>query len=236
MSAIKSFFEEERARKQRIQVRRVKQVILEEVYIVDQAKLDAAHATLMNWIVYYPEDLLYYYNTLDQEEYEYVLTKKSEFPLDVQHVLWGLPPCTRIATRVALKRFDIPTQVHMERTAMQNVRIDEGITKTVLNHELPERPPNSVDEMLADLRTSLVAREEELQQIMNAPTKKYVVPSMRQQTILADPAVQALKLYIETLKNEIVDYETYTTKLNNGWRELKQFELRCKVVKEMYTV
>jgi len=236
MSAIQTFFNDERARTQRIRARRVHHDVPDVVELVDQAKLDTAYATLKNWIVYSPEDLLYYCDTLDQDEYQYILDKKNDFPLDVQTVLWGLPPCEPIGSMLSVRWTDLTNARYTNMLAVKQAQVNERVNAQLKESTIPPRPHSDIDDKLCSLRAELAAKEAQLQQLMTGPTKKYVVPSIRTQTVLADPAVQAMKAVLSATKNEISCYEKYVANADNGWADCKQFELRRAIIEEMYAV
>jgi len=233
MSAIKKFFQEERERKERIrQMRKEKMQPIEPVYVVDQAKLDNAYNDIMNWNMNYPEDLMWYYESLDQEEYEYILQKKSDFPADVQQALWGLP-VFKLGGSSKLKVVDFTDEMYLSEKAKEQQEFNKRVETEMANRTIPPRPMDNLDESLAKFRARLKDEEEKLEALMKGPTKKYVAPSMRKQVMLADPEVQNMQAKIERTKNEISVYEKYIVDAENGWKRLKQLELRNQVSKEM---
>lgn len=238
MSAIKKFFEDERARKVRIrEIRKAKlKEIQETVYVVDQAKLDKAYSTLMNWTIYFPEDLLMYFEQLDQEEYEYVLGKKADFPKEVQYVLWGPPPVPRVGCASKLKVVPFTDTMYTDMKISEqkafNKKVDDELKKQII----PSRPHDSLDGSLENLRKQLKTQEEHLETLMKAPTKKYVAPSMRKQMMLADPEVKEMQKKIEKTKNEISTYETYVSEADDDWAKLKRLEIREVIAQAMLAV
>lgn len=236
MSAIKRFFEEERSRKERIRekIRRARR-IQQEVYVVDQSKLDRAYKTLLNWKLYFVEDLLAYYNELDQEEYEYILEKKDEFPKHIQDILWTPIPI-RAGLKSKLKQVDMTDKMYSDAKFLEQTNFEKKIAEELAKREIPIRPANQLDTDLDEHRKKLKDQEDQLEKLMKAPTKKYVAPSMRKQAMLSDPAVQNMQKQIEKTKNEILVCEKYVADANNGWTESKRFEFRQKIVQEMYAV
>jgi hypothetical protein len=233
MSAIKKFFDEDRARKQRIrEMRKAKVQPVEPVYVVDQAKLDRAYNDIMNWNMNYPEDLMWYYESLDQEEYEYILQRSAEFPPDVQQTLWGLP-VFKIGWSSKLKVVDFTDKMYLSEKAKEQQEFEQRVEAEMAKRPIPPRPSDVLDESLAEFRAQLKDQEEQLEKLMKGPTKKYVAPSMRKQTMLADPEVQKMQAKIDKTKNEICVYEKYIVEADNGWKRLKQLELRDQVSKEM---
>ena len=236
MSAVKKFFDEERARKQRVHtMRKAKMQPAEPVYVVDQAKLDNAYNDIMNWNMNYPEDLMWYYESLDQEEYEYVLQRSTEFPLDVQQTLWGLP-VFKLGGSSKLKVVDFTDKMYLSEKAKEQQEFEQRVETEMAKRVVPPRPMDDLDESLTRLRTRLKDEEEQLEKLTKGPTKKYVAPSMRKQVMLADPEVQNMQAKIEKTKNEISVYEKYIVDAENGWKRLKQLELRDQVSKEMLTM
>lgn len=237
MSAIKKFFDEERARKIRIQeMKKIKQTKVEVVPEVDQAKLDEAYTTVMNWKIYYPEDLVYYFYSLDREEYEYILERKAEFPSDVQTVLWGPPPVSRLGEFLKMKVADFTDAMYVDMKAKEQQAFDKEVEEQLKQRTIPTRPEDTFDSTLERLRTDLKSQEEELEKLMKGPTKRYVAPSMRKQVMLADPAVQEMQAKIEKTKNEISIYEKYIVDADDGWKRLKQLEFRDQIIQEMLAV
>lgn len=235
MSAIKKFFEEERARKNRIREAKMKQCIpKEEVYIVDQEKLDEAYQTLKNWKIYYEQDLFDYYTGLDQEEYEYIMKKKDDFPLEVRELLWGPTPLYDSKHFIKLKCVDLSDRMYQDAKMQEQLEFETKVQEKLAQCKIPVRPTNYFDESLNSLQQKLKNQEEQLETLMKAPTKRYVPPSMRKQVMLSDPAVQDMAKKIETTKNEIAVCEKYVVDSNNGWRDLKQLEFREDIIKEMF--
>lgn len=236
MSAIKKFFDEERARKQRMKEMRIaKAKSVEPIYVVDQAKLDKAYSDIMHWNMNYPEELLWYYEGLDQEEYEYILRKSTEFPPDVQLLLWDLP-IFKIGESAKIKVADLTDKMYVDMKADEHRAFDQKVNAEVAKLSIPARPSDELDTSLATLRTRLMMEEEQLDKLMKAPTKKYVAPSMRKQVMLSDPDVQRMQAQIEKTKNEISLYEGYIINADNDWKRLKQLEFRDQVIQEMLAV
>jgi hypothetical protein len=236
MSAVKKFFDEERARKQRVrEMRKAKVQPIEPVYLVDQAKLDRAYNDIMNWNMNYPEDLMWYYESLDQEEYEYIMQRSAQFPPDVQQTLWGLP-ILKFGGSSKLKVVDFTDKMYLDEKAKEQQKFEQRVESEMATRTIPSRPLDDLDESLEKLRTRLKNEEEQLEKLMKGPTKKYVPPSMKKQVMLADPEVQKMQATIEKTKNEISIYEKYIVDADNGWKRLKQLELRDQVIKEMLSV
>ena len=120
--------------------------------------------------------------------------------------------------------------------AAKQVRINEIVNAKLKDCEIPPRPQSDIDDKLCSLRAELAAKELQLQQLTTGPTKKYVVPSIRAQAVLADPAVQAMNTVLNAMKNEISCYEKYVANADNGWADCKRFELRHTIIEEMYAV
>jgi hypothetical protein len=237
MSAITKFFEQARMNAQRLRDARKNRVVpIEHAYIVDHKKLDEAYQTLMNWKIYYEQDLLDYYESLDQEEYEYILSKKHEFPKEVQTVLWGQPPMYTFHGNISLKCVDYTDSMFLAAKAKEQKKLDDYVNVELAKIVFPSRPVDSIDDKLTELREMLTQQEETLDKLMKAPTKKYVAPSMRKQVMLSDPDVQAAQALIEKTKNEISLYETYVQKADDDWRSTKRYEAREKIIQEMYAV
>jgi hypothetical protein len=237
MSAIKKFFDEERDRKQRVRaMRKAKVHPVEPVYVVDQAKLDEAYETLKNWKVYYEQDLFDYYTGLDQEEYDYIMKKKDDFSLEVRELLWGPTPLYDFKHFIKLKCVDFTDNMYLSAKAKEQQEFDKRVETEMAKHTIPSRPVGDLDESLEKLRMRLKNEEEKLEELMKGPTKKYVAPSMRKQVMLADPEVQSMQAKIEKTKNEISIYEKYIVDAEDGWKRLKQLELRDKVSQEMLSV
>ena len=233
MSAVKKFFDEERARKQRVrEMRKAKVQPIKPVYLVDQAKLDKAYNDIMNWNMDYPEDLLWYYEALDQEEYEYILQKSKDFPLDVQATLWE-QPVFKFGNRSKLKVVDFTDKMYLDERTKETQDFNKRVEEEIATRTIPARPLDDLDESLAKFRTRLKDEEEQLEKLMKAPTKKYVAPSMRKQVMLSDPEVQRMQSQIEKTKNEISTYEKYIVDAENGWKRLKNLELWNTVSQEM---
>lgn len=233
MSVIKKFLDEERARKQWMKkVRIAKAKSAEPIYVVDQAKLDKAYNDIMNWNMNYPEELQWYYEGLDQEEYEYILRRSAEFPRDVQLALWDLP-ILKVGESAKIKVVDLTDSMYVAQKANEQQTFDKIVDAEVAKRVVPDRPMDDLDTKLAALRTRLKAEEDELEKLMKAPTKKYVAPSMRKQVMLSDPDVQRMQAQIEKTKNEISVYEGYIVDADNDWKRLKQLEFRDQVIQEM---
>lgn len=236
MSSIKKFFQDERDRQNRIrEMRKAKVHPIAPVYVVDRAKLEKAYNNIMQWNMDYPEDLVNYYESLDQEEYEYIVQKSKDFPEDVKLTLWG-PPIFKVGTHSKLKVVDLTNKMYTDQKMNEQQEFDTLVKTEVAKHCIPNRPADELDTTLADLQTRLKTEEEQLEKLMKAPTKKYVAPSMRQQVILSDPDVQNMQKQIEKIKNEISIYEKYIVDANNGWSRLKHLELRDQVIREMLAV
>jgi hypothetical protein len=236
MSAIKKFFQDQRERNQRTrQTQTAKVYPVKPVYVVDQAKMDAAYATILHWNVNYPEELLYYYDTLDQSEYEYVVSKRNDFPADVQAILWGVSPI-KLSQSLSLKVVDFTDKMYLAQKLKEHQEFTNIVNTEIAKFDIPVRPSNELDTSLASLRSKLTEEEGELEKLMKAPTKKYVAPSMRMQVALSDPAVQRMQAQIEKTKNEISAYEKYIADADNGWKQLKHLELRHQVIQEMLKV
>ncbi len=236
MSSIKKFFQEERDRQNRIrEMRKAKVHPIKPVYVVDRAKLEKAYSNILQWNMDYPEELVNYYESLDQEEYEYIMQKRKDFPEEVKLTLWG-PPLFKVGTRSKLKVADLTNKMYMDQKMNEQQEFDTRVNTELAKHCIPDRPTDDLDATLADLHTQLKTEEEQLEKLMKAPTKKYVAPSMRQQVMLSDPEVQAMQKQVEKTKNEIAIYEKYIVDANNGWSRLKHLELRDQVIQEMLAV
>lgn len=236
MSAIKKYFDEERARSRRImKIGNAKVHPVAPIYVVDQAKLDKAYSDILNWNMNFPEELEHYYQCLDQEEYEYILRKRNEFPSDVRLALWS-PPIFKLGNVSKLKVVDFTETMYMNQKAKEQRDFNNRVDTEVAKYDIPDRPSDERDSQLETFRTQLKDQEEELEKLMKAPTKKYVAPSMRKQVMLSDPDVQRMQAHIEKTKNEISLYEGYIADADNGWRRLKQLEFRDQVIQEMLAV
>lgn len=236
MSAIKKYFDEERARKQQMKKMRIaKAKSVEPIYVVDQAKLDKAYNDIMNWNMNYPEDLLWYYEGLDQEEYEYILRKSAEFPIEVQLTLWDLP-ILKVGESAKIKVVELTDSMYVSQKMKEQQDFDKTVDAEVAKYVIPVRPEDVRDTTLASLRERLKDEEDQLEKLMKAPTKKYVAPSMRKQIMLSDPDVQRMQAQIEKTKNEISVYEGYIVDAENDWKRLKQLEFRDQVIQEMLAV
>lgn len=238
MSAIKKFFTDEHTRKRRLEEVFLREQRAREIntYVVDQTKLDDAYETLKQWRLISEEDLLYYYQTLDQEQYEYVVSKKSEFSSEVRDILWGPPPLYDSSTKCKLTVVDYSDKMYLDRKLSDQRELEKKIEELMVGREIPVRPTDELDNRLDDLRKKLQNQEQQLEKLMNGPAKKYVAPSMRKQFMLSDPAVQDLMKQIEETKNEIRVCEKSVVKANNDWADVQRFELRQQILTEMYAL
>lgn len=238
MSAIKKFFTDEHTRKRRLEevFLREQRAIENNVYVVDQKKLDDAYETLKQWRLISEEDLLYYYQTLDQEQYEYVVSKKNDFPSEVRDILWGPPPLYDSSTKCKLTVVDYSDKMYLDRKLSDQRELEKKIEELMAGREIPTRPIDEIDDNLSQLHATLQTQEQRLEALMKGPTKKYVAPSMRKQFMLSDPAVQDLMKQIEKTKNEITVCEKSVVKANNDWADVQRFELRQEILTEMYAL
>ena len=237
MSAITKFFAQERARSKRLEEAILRELAAKEnVYVVDQTKLDEAYETLKQWRMMCVEDLLYYYQTLDQEQYEYVVEKKHEFPSDVRDVLWGPPPLYDSSASITLKCVDFTDKMYLDKKLSEQKELESKVEQIMITCEIPTRPRDEVDDEMDELCNKLQKQEQDLETLMKGPTKKYVAPSMKKQFMLSDPAVQEMMRGIEITKNEIAICEKSIVKANENWADVQRFELRHKIIAEMYAV
>jgi hypothetical protein len=216
-------------------MRKLRMQTVEPIYEVDQTKLNEAYNTLMNWKIYYPEDLVHYYDTLDEEEYEYVLEKKNDFPEDVQYILWGAP-LVFVGKQSHLKCTNLTDEMRMSAEEKERTIFDARVDEELAKYVIPDRPRDNLDTTLASLYKRLKYDEKDLEELMNAPTRKYVAPGMRKELMLSNSEVQELQKSIEKTKNEISVCEKKIANADDYWRKLKQNEFRDQIIHKMLAV
>jgi hypothetical protein len=164
-----------------------------------------------------------------------VVSKRNNFPKHIRDILWRVPILTATQS-LPLKVVDFTDKMYISKLVNEQRQLDTRVNAEVSKLDIPIRPSDTLDTLLASLRIQLAEKEAELERLMKAPTKKYITPSMRKQVALSDPAVQSMQTQIEKTKNEISIYEKYIADANNDWKRLKHFELRHQVIQEMFTV
>lgn len=230
--AIKTYFESARRAKKIHHIQPIQDVKQEEIYIVDQAKLEEAFENIRNCNVLFDEQTLLYFASLDEEEYEYVLSRKKELSQELQNLLW--PEVIKLNCSTKLKLVDLTDEMQFQMLKKKLKEDNKKLDELCAKQEIPPRPSGQLELKLSELRERLVKAEKNLEDIVKSvKPKAYVPPAMRQQMAQNDPKVVEAKSVIQKIKNEITSTEVSIEKENAKWREDRLFEIRQKLKYEM---
>lgn len=231
--AIKTYFDNaRREKKMSRRIQPIQDVQPQEIYVVDQAKLEEAFENLRNCNTLFNEQLLHYVASMDEEEYEYVLSRRKELSSELQNLIWPEPIKFNFSKK--LKVVDLTDQMQFEmlkkKLKEENKKLDELCAK----QEIPPRPIGQLDLKLSDLKEKLVKAEKNLEDITKSiKPKAYIPPAMRQQMAAIDPKVVEAKSVIQKIKNEITSTEVSIETQNGKWKDDRLFEIRQKLKLEM---
>lgn len=230
--AIKMYFDNARRSKKMSRVQPVQIVNQEEIYIVDQAKLEEALENLKNCNIEYAEQILLYFTSLDEEEYEYVLSKKNELSPELQNLLW--PERIRLNFSKKLKLVDLTDQMQTDILKKQIKERNKKLDELCANKEIAARPSGELDSKLIKLKESLEKSERNLEDVLkNVKPKTYVPPAMREKMAEMDPKVVQAKNDIQKIKNEITSTEVNIGIQNAKWKAIRLYEIRKTLELEM---
>lgn len=233
MSALKQYFES--AKRRKISSKKtVKPVALEEVPVVNQEKLNRAYDTLKNWDPDYSPNLLLFYESLDEDEYQYVLANRNDFSIYVKNTLWPeeyLPPL-RIKTNLKVRELTDEgyKSILLEKIRERNKKIEERLSKFTI----PPRPFGNRDSDLVNITNAIELKEKQLEDLKkNAVVGKYVPPNRRKELVETSPEVLKTKDLIQRMKNEMERIKDSIKRLQYDWEEQYKFDLRNKIEQEL---
>ncbi len=231
--AIKSYFQHGKELRMRASVPKVKvDDENEEVYVVDQTKLDEAFAIVQDCNLIYKEEILIYFRNFDQEEYDYILSRKNDLSPEMQNLLWPEPIKLNCPTKLKLVELtdEMYTNILKKQVKERNKKLDD----LVKDIEVPSRPSGELDLQLSKLQERLEKEEKRLEEALkNTKPKAYVPPAMRQKMIEVDPKIVELKNRIQTIKNEITSTQLNIETQNGRWKSDRLFEIRQEMELEM---
>ncbi len=217
----------------RLKESRSKIVPIVEEYVVDQTKLHNAFETLSELDPVIPDRIIEYFENLDEEEYEYVMTRKNELSLETQNILW--PDVLLVGMKSKIKVVEMTDQMYDEMRRKEKRLLNKKLEELVSKELIPERPPSEIDSMLQKFGEKLIESEKSLEDFLkNNKPKAYVPPAMRQAMIDSDPKVVQMRNMIKNIKNEINSIQINIEKLNEAWRDDKRHEIKQKLELEMH--
>lgn len=230
--AIKMYFDNARRAKKMRRVQPIEDVKVEQIYIVDQAKLEEAFENLRDCNPLYREETVYYVASMDDEEYEYVLSRKNELSPELRNLIWPEPVRFNFVSK--LKLVDLTDQMQNDMLKKQLKEQNKKLDELCAKQEIPSRPSGKLDLKLSELKEKLVKAEKNLEDIVKSiKPKAYVPPAMRQKMAEVDPKVVEAKNNIQKIKNEITSIEISIDKENASWKDDRLFEIRQKLKFEM---
>jgi hypothetical protein len=233
VSAIKSIFEASKRRKVMPQPPPKKVNVEQPQVVIDEAKLKRAFNMVNNWQGS-QKGLISFYNNLDEEEYQYVLSNRDELIFETKAVLWPDVFNPPLGANLKLKVRDISEEEY-KRILIDNLKkreklIDERIEKITI----PSMPNNQLEHVSNNLKITLSTKEKQLEEVKKRiDTGKYVTPTKRTSVIENNPEVVSLRGNIQNIKNELEKIDERLKVLRDEWNRNETIKLRHKIEQEL---
>ena len=230
---IKNFFEASRKR-QKITHKKEKQIVVEQPKsLIDILRSKYALETIKNW-EYSQLDLISFYNNLDENDYQYILSNRNELNFETKAILWPEefnPPLGRNShLKVKELTHEGYIKLLIEKIKRQDKLINERMEKITIS---PIHTPQFDDKIL-NLNKTLLSKQKNLEDAKkNIDVGKYVTPSKRTLIVEKNPVIIALDNSIKEIKNEIEKTLQRVKILNDEWERNEKFKLRQKIEQEI---
>jgi hypothetical protein len=233
MSAVMKYFEDAKKRKSKPK-KIVKPVFVEQQIIIDEKKLKDAYDTLKNWESEDSDFLHFVYENFDEDQYQYVLSKREDFSMYVKSVLWADEFNPPLGRNLKLKVREMTEQdyraILLEKIRERNKRIDEELSKIAIQ----PMPYCNLYDNLNKLNESILEKENQLEHLKKTVfLGRYVPPNKRSALVEVNPEVVAMKDKIQAMKNEIQQIEDNIKVIKDDWERNQRFVLAQKIEQDL---
>lgn len=233
MTAIQRYFEDAKQRKTNRSKISKKAVEILEKNIIDDQRLKHAYDTVKNWDDT-SENLLLVYNRFNQNEYDYILSKRHDFSFEIKSLFWPSEFMHRLGKDCSLKIKNLSEKDYKEllitKIKIREKMIDDRISSIVI----PSMSAHYLDEELVNWKAMLLTRESELEELKKKPKiGKYIAPSKRMTLGETNPEIISINTVIQNTKNEIEKIEQRIKVLNDDWERDERLRIRHQIEQEL---